>query len=296
MTTIGNTEILVRRGLVRTARLHNEWYDFIDNPKEFVEEIREAGAAVDLFTFLQELHELDPKYPFHLERDSISVLPISTYEHWLKKQINDKTRNMIRKATKSGVQLRTVDLDASFIQGVVGIYNESPFRQGRRFLHYGGEFADIKAHLDTFTARSQFVGAYCGEELIGFFKLTRNTNSASVMQIISKVAHRNKAPNNALLARAVEMCSEQQIPFLQYGIWSQGGLGEYKVRHGFVRFDVPRFYLPLNALGRMALDCGFHRGLARLIPETMRTRARALRNSWYSYKDRRLHSSKGAVA
>jgi hypothetical protein len=38
---------------------------------------------------------------------------------------------MIRKATKNGLELGPVDLDANFIEGVVGIYNESPVRHGK---------------------------------------------------------------------------------------------------------------------------------------------------------------------
>ncbi len=279
-------EIVIAGKFVKVVKLRNEWYDFVEDPAEFISALKKSNANADLFTFLQEPDELQPKYPFYLEYDSVSVVPISTYENWLKKQINDKTRNMIRKAAKAGVELRPVELDANFIEGVVGIYNESPVRQGKRFWHYGMNALGVRAHLNTFAERSHFVGAFHGGELIGFFKLTRNKNSASLMQIISKVAHRDKAPNNALLAKAVEMCAESEIPYLQYGIWSHGGLGDYKRRHGFVAFDVPRYYIALSAIGRVVLGRGLHRGLAKLIPETFRNRLLSLREKWYSYRYR----------
>ena len=292
----GNHAIAITGKFPRVARLRDEWYDFADDPAPVISKVKELPARANLFTFLQEVHELEPKHTFHLEHESVSVLPITTYDHWWTKQINDKTRNMIRKAGKSGVDLRPAEADDTFIDGVVAIYNETPVRQGKRFWHYGKEFATIKQELITFFDRSKFVGAYHGNELIGFFKLTRNANSASLMQIISKMAHRNKAPNNALLAKAVEMCAESHIPFLQYGVWSQGGLGEYKVRHGFVRFDVPRYYVPLDPIGRFALTCGLHKDLTSLIPAGLRTRASALRGAWYSYKQEKWPFRKGAVA
>jgi hypothetical protein len=281
---VANTDITISGRLLKIARVTNERYDFLHDPVGFLPAFRAAKARAHLLTFLQEAHEVEPKYPYFHEPDSIAILPISTYEHWLKKQINDKTRNMIRKASKCGVQMRQVELDKNFIEGVRELYNESPVRQGKRFWHYGLDFNGIKAHLDTFTARSYFVGAFHGEELIGFYKLTRNQNSASVMQIISKVAHRDKAPNNALLARAVEMCAELGIPYLQYGIWSAGGLGEYKIRHGFIRFDIPRYYIPLNPVGRLALRWKLYRKPSQLIPAPLKDRLLAMRANWYASK------------
>jgi hypothetical protein len=252
----------------------------VEEPESFLRALQEAGVKGHLFTFLQEPHECEPKYQYYSERDGISILPISTYENWLTKQIDAKTRNMVRKAGKKGVVLRPTECDRPFIEGVVSIYNEVAVRQGRRFLHYGIDYEGAKAHLETFASRTSFVGAYLNEELVGFFKLTRNKNSASVMQIISKVSVRDSAPNNALLSKAVEMCAELKIPYLQYGIWGKGGLAEYKKSHGFVRFDIPRYYVPLTGFGKLALQYRLHRGLASLLPEKQRDRLVAIRNAW----------------
>jgi hypothetical protein len=286
-------EVIVRGRIIRIARVYNEWYDFVEDPESFLDGLGAAGLRADIFSFLQEPHEVEPKYQYHSEVDPISILPISTYDHWLKKQINDKTRNMVRKASKSGIELRPVALNDDFIDGVVKIYNESDVRQGKRFWHFGMDFQAVKLHLDTFTNRSQFVGAYDGSELIGFFKLTRNKNSASVMQIISRISHRNKAPNNALLAKAVEMCAEQGIPFLQYGIWSRGGLGDYKVKHGFVQFAVPRYYVPLTPLGRFATRFRLYQKPSQFLPDGLRSRLLTLRDSWYSSKQAKFQLRTG---
>ena len=36
------------------------------------------------------------------------------------------------------------------------------------------------------------------------------------MGIIAKIKHRDKAPMNALVAKAVEICAENKIPYLVY--------------------------------------------------------------------------------
>jgi hypothetical protein len=265
---IENLEIDVKGRGLKIACLHNEWYDFAGDPSRFVGKLKGSGVRADLFTFLQEIHEREPRFQFHREHDSAAVLPVSTHDHWWKNQISDKTRNMIRKSAKSGVELRCVEFDDDFVRGVMGVYQESPVRQGKRFWHYGKDFETNRRETGTFRDRSRFVGAYYKGEMIGFSKLTRNANSASLMCIISMMAHRNKAPSNALIAKAVEMCAEAKIPYLKYGFWSRRGLGEFKIKHGFVRFDVPRFYVPLNSLGQIALQLRLYRRPTDFLPET----------------------------
>lgn len=287
---IHDIEVAVSGRIFKTARLCNEWYDFVEDPHEFLDELKKtAGIKADLFTFLQEPDELEQKYSFHMEQDSISVMPISTFDDWFKNRINAKTRNMIRKAEKSGVEIRPVECDANFVEGVVAIYNEVPVRQGMRFWHYGKGFETVKADMETFRNRSRYVGAFHNDDMIGFIKLTMNTNSASLMQIISKIAHRDKAPTNALLARAVEMCAELHVPYLKYGVWSKGGLGAFKEKHGFERFQVPRYFVPLSLKGSAAIGLRLYREPTSLIPERVLDQLRSLRNSWYSLKRYEQH-------
>ena len=44
-------------------------------------------------------------------------------------------------------------------------------RQGRPFWHYGKDIDSVRIENATFSERSDFLGAYCGDELIGFIKL-----------------------------------------------------------------------------------------------------------------------------
>ena len=63
---------------------------------------------------------------------------------------------MIRKALKSGIEVRLEEFTDSFVQGVKGIYDESPVRQGKRNRHYKKDFDVLKVEHGTFLDRSQF--------------------------------------------------------------------------------------------------------------------------------------------
>src|SRR5204863_6767079 len=83
--------------------------------------------------------------------------------------------------------------------------NESPIRQGRPNAHFGKDISTIRELEATFLDWSIFIGAFLGEELIGFVKLVTDENrtQANMMNIVSMTKHRDKAPTNALIAQAV---------------------------------------------------------------------------------------------
>jgi hypothetical protein len=291
--TVDSLQIRVTGRFFRTARMAAEWYDFVDDPELLLSRLKELHIKGDLFTFVQRIPECQPKYSkYHFEWDSIAVLPIETYEKWWNSQINDKTRNMVRKAKKKGVDIRLTTFDDQLVEGIASIYNECPIRQGKPFKHFGKDLATVRKDNVSFCDRSDFIGAYYGEELIGFAKLVYNNRSASLMQILSKISHRDKAPTNGLMAQAVERCAQSGVAYLQYGTWSQGSLGDFKIHHGFKRFDVPRYYIPLSAKGRLMLVLGFQHSLAARLPEPALAYLRAIRAKLYSFKSAPLLKSR----
>ena len=106
--------ITITGKFLKTARLKEEWYDDVDDPKNLIKALKSHKVRADIFTFWQRLPETTPHYSYHLEWDSIAALPISTYDHWFKKQINAKTRNLVRKAEKKGVQIKLDEFSDSF--------------------------------------------------------------------------------------------------------------------------------------------------------------------------------------
>jgi hypothetical protein len=288
---VGGAEVRIRGKLIRIAYVEGEGYQFLDNPEAALEFLRRSSERIDLFTFIQKLSDTTPKYSFPLEWDNMAALPISTFDNWMANQIDRKVRNKVRKATKSGVITREVPFDDALIKGIQGIYNESPVRQGRRFPHYGQDLETLRKIKATFLERSVFLGAFFEDELIGFVKLVSDEDHSQMgfMHILSMIRHRDKAATNALVAQAVSSCAERSIPYLwyanmTYGNKQESALADFKRYNGFQKIEVPRYYVPLTAAGRMALRLGLHRGIVQWIPEPVADSLRRARTFWYAKK------------
>jgi hypothetical protein len=285
------TEITVHGRLVRIARLAADGFEFLKDPGALLAALRQCESRIDLFTFTQELPETAPRHGYPLEWDNVAALPISTFADWWTRQINDKTRNMVRRAAKKGVVVREVPFDDELVEGIGAIYRESPVRQGKPFRHYGKDLDTLRRDHATFLDRSVFLGAFLDAELIGFVKLVDAERQTALMQIISMLGHRDKAPTNALIAHSVRSCAERGRPYLVYSRFAYGGkqrdsLSDFKEHNGFRRIDVPRYYVPLTLAGRASLGLGLHHGFAARIPEPVVTKLREMRGLWYNLKVR----------
>jgi hypothetical protein len=281
---IDGKAISVKGGVVKTARLAEEWYEDVDDPAALVRGLREAHVKADLFTFWQRPPNTEPRFPYFREVDSVAMLPVTTYEHWLKQQITNKTRNLIGKAAKKGVVLRPAEFDDEFVRGMTTIFNETSVRQGMPFWHYGKNFDTIKREFSRYLFREEIVGAYLENELIGFIFLADAGRFLALGQIISMVRHRDKSTNNALIAKAVEICAERKIPYLTYAVWPRGPLKDFKRHNGFDRLDLPRYYIPLTTKGELALKLGLHRKPADRLPDPAFFFLRDMRSRFYAWR------------
>jgi hypothetical protein len=282
-------DVHIEGRLIRIGHLEGDKYESLADPKAALEALRASGVRIDLFTFLQKLPRTSPEYDYPMEWDNLAVLPVSTYEHWWTKQLNNKTRNMVRRAEKNGVIVREVPFDDGLVEGITRIYNEVPYRQGKPFPHYGKDFETVRRISATFPDQSTFIGAFLDGNLIGFIKLVsdRDRGQASLMHVVSMYQHRDKAPTNALIAQAVRSCAERGIPYLVYSNFAYGKkqrdtLSDFKEYNGFQRIDLPRYYVPLTFAGRAALRLQLHRRLTDRIPESVQGRIRRIRSFWYS--------------
>jgi len=288
ITTRRNTEIRVEGRLIRVARLELDKYEFLDDPEPVIHDLRTAGVRIDLFTFLQRISDTSPRYDYPMEWDNLAVLPVSSFDHWWKNQIRSYARNRARQAVKKGVVIREVPFDDALVRGIWAIYNECRIRQGSRFRHYGRDINWVRQHAGTFLDRSIFIGAFAEDRLIGFIKLVTDEarSQACTMHILSMVRHREKAPTNALIAHAVQCCADRGIQYLVYQNFAYGnkppdGLSRFKEVNGFQRVDLPRYYVPLTALGRVALSLRLHHRFVDILPEALASRARECRRICY---------------
>ncbi|MEM2178857.1 MAG: hypothetical protein QW272_08580 [Candidatus Methanomethylicaceae archaeon] len=264
-------EIEIRKifPFLKIARLKNEWLEDIEDPYFY---IRSLKGVADIFTFWQRPPNIKPKYKFHMEWDNMAVLIIRDYNFWWKKQINKKTRNVVRKAQKKGVKVMCISLTDDFIKGIVNIYNETPIRQNRPFRHYSENFNKVKRNFSKALTKYEhdFIGAYYNNELIGFIHLIYSGKCALMSQILSMIKYWDLAPNNAMIAKSVEICASKGIKFLIYGKMSSGSLGKFKRNNGFIKLYVPRYYVPLSFKGKIAIFLNLHKGLRGILPNKVK--------------------------
>jgi hypothetical protein len=280
---IDNQEYLLEGRAPRIARLEDEWFEDLRNPVRASEQLRELPSGrPDLLTFWQRLPEVDRLHDYHCEWEDLAVLPVETYDRWWNQQIKSRVRNQIRKSQKEGLIVRESAYDEAFVAGMTAIFNEAPVRQGRPFWHYGKDVETVRRQFSRYLFRETLFGAYVGEEMVAFMMLADADRFALTGQIIASVRHRDKSPNNALVSKAVEHCAARGIPRLVYYFWTDDSLAEFKRRCGFEPVRVPRYYVPLTPLGRLAIHAGFHRGWRFLVPPTVRESLKRLRRSWYA--------------
>lgn len=100
---VNGTSLVVSGRILKMGAIEHEYWlerSSVGDPEEVLRNIRYPRTKIDLFTFSQKLPETAPKYPYYMEWDNVAALSIKIYEHWWNSQVNDKTRNMVRKAKK----------------------------------------------------------------------------------------------------------------------------------------------------------------------------------------------------
>jgi hypothetical protein len=258
--------------------------DTLSDPEQFVSELKRSGLRADILTFAQRLPEISPKYEYHTEWENAAAIPITGYSRWWK-SLPRSTRQGVNRARKLGVTVEVAQFDDRLVETICRIYNESPVRQGKAFWHYRKEFQTVRRALATYLHKSLFLGAYFDGELIGFMKLTEVNSAGTITLIFSAKKHFDKRPNNALIAKAVEICVSAGWSHLIYGSFvyldPDSTLTEFKRRNGFEAVLLPRYYIPLTLKGQVALKLGLEHELAKQIPLPVLHHFLRLRRFWY---------------
>ena len=288
---VAGHEVLISGRLLSVGRLALDRYESLDDPAGALAALAGSGARIDLFTFMQKVPDTQPRFPRWAQRmewDNVAALAVSTFDRWWDEQIDFRARNHVRVAEKKGIAVREVPFDDALVRGISAVYDESPVRQGRPYRHHRKDLETVRRENATFVDRSIFLGAFLEESLVGFAKLVcdRERSQAGFMQIVSMIGHRDKAPSNALIAGAVRSCAARGIGYLVYAGFAYGtkerdGLSDFKRHNGFRRIDLPRYFVPLTALGRAALAVGLHRPLVERVPDGLLAPMRRARRRWY---------------
>src|SRR5258708_31213434 len=133
--------ITVKGGLVKIAEIHDEWWleSEIENPEICIKLLKEQKSRklrADVFTFNQKMPGSSPKYPYTAERESVAAVRVSNFKEWWEK-LPQESRKKVRRSQKRGAELRAQEFDAQLIEGIAGVNNDSPMRQGKPNGHYG---------------------------------------------------------------------------------------------------------------------------------------------------------------
>jgi hypothetical protein len=279
--------IVVTGKWIRTAQVKDEEVVegiIVEDPNSFITKLKESKLKADVFTFAQRPPEITPKYDYHSEWDNWAVIPTTCFKDWWE-SLPQESRKNVRRAARRGVVVRIVPFDDSLVNGVHRIYNHTPVRDGRPFWHFGKDVHSVKRGLATYLDRSEFIGAYWNEELIGFIKMVYVDHLATLMHIISMNEHYDKRPMNALIAKAVEVCENGKFSHLIYGRFIYGNkrrssLLEFKRRNGFEQVNFPRYYIPLTLKGKLFVRLRLYRGFSGLAPEPLLNAVLKYR-AWY---------------
>jgi hypothetical protein len=266
--------VVVTGNWIRTAEIKDEAVVeglTVEDPNSFITRLKKSNLQADVFTFAQRPPDITPKYDYHWEWDNWAATPTSCFKDWWE-NLPQVSRKNVRRSARRGVVVKVIPFDENLVKGVHRIYNSIRVRDGRLFWHYGQEVDRVRQGLATYLDRSDFIGAYLGEELVGFLKMVYVDDTATIFHIISMDEHYDKRPQNALIARAVEVCEQKGISHLIYGKFIYGNkhrssLVEFKRRNGFKQVSFPRYYIPLTVMGELFVQLRLYRGFSGLLPE-----------------------------
>jgi hypothetical protein len=289
-TEICGRTVIVTGKWIRTAEIKDEGVVegvTVEDPDSFVTKLKESNLKADLFTFAQRPPEITPKYDYHRDWDNWAAIPTACFEDWWE-SLSQVSRKNVRRAGRRGVVVKAISFDDDLVKGVHRIYNSIQIRDGRLFWHYGQDVDSVRRSLATYLNRSEFIGAYLGEELIGFLKMVYVDDTATIFHIISMDEHYDKRPQNALIAKAAEVCGQKSVSHLIYGKFIYGNkrrssLVEFKRRNGFQQVNFPRYYIPLTPRGELFVRLRLYRGVSGLLPEPILYLALSCRD-WYYKK------------
>jgi hypothetical protein len=286
------TLVIRKKGFARISSDVEEYGKDIVPTSRFIEKLVDRG--IDIFTFIERKWCYTIRKPLNSwvkTEDNIALLQVAPYDEWWK-NIGKKTRNMVRKAEKSGVKTEVVEPNKKLAEGIWKIYNETPIRQERAFPHYGASLQTVTRSALS-AQNSTFIGAFFQGELAGFIQLVYGDKIAIISQILSLQKHSDKAVNNALIAKAVEVCDAKQARWIMYGrMGNHPSLDKFKQSNGFTKFPLTRYYVPITQKGRIAVKMGLHRELKDALPETIKYRLIPVYN-WVSRTKMRVKLRSG---
>lgn len=277
-----------KKGFLKIGRDPRECLEDVAPSQSFLSDLKMKG--VDVFTFIERSWCMDyfEDFPFAYVKsiDNVAIVGIESYEKWWK-NVKSETRTRLRKALKNGLTAREIGSCERLMEGIWKIYNETPIRQGRKFPHYGETIDAVRGTYGT-KPNSTYVVAELQDEIIGFAEIDWGDNVGVLSQLLSLTKHSDKGVNNSLIAKAIEVCSNNQSEWLIYArMGNHPSLDLFKRNNGFYKCPIKRYYIPLTKKGKAAVRLGLHREIRDALPESIKPLVIPLYN-WVSRTKTRL--------
>ena len=290
---VNGKELLAKGGWLKTATIRSEemMESELEDPELYIRQLKADGnrtLKADIFSFSQKIPGTQPKHSYPMEWESVAAVQLISFKNWWER-LPQETRKNVRRSQKRGVTITVSELDDRLIQGIRGVNDESPLRQGMPNAYFGKSSEETRKLYGEFIGRCEFICAYLGDELIGFLHLVYRGHIASILNLTTKRRHFDARPANALVAKAVEICGLKGISYLTYGQYNYGNKGdnplrEFKVRNGFQEILIPRYFVPLNLWGSLCMKAKLHRGLVGIFPRSVITVGLRVRTTWYNFR------------
>jgi hypothetical protein len=295
---LGEQEFCVyRKGLARVLTLREELGDTIEAPERVAQAAKNNRLSADILTFTERFPETTRHYGYVMEWDNLAVLAVSNYDYWLKKQAERAVKRKVRKAAQAGIQVSAHRFSRELVNDLAKIFNETPIRRGRRYPYYGMKAEQIAQAWIPDAERSLFLLAECENEPVGFMKLLMTEHFGATSGSVTKLSHRDRAPMNALIAKAVDIVASRGLKRLIFGKFEysgqiDSGLTMFKKHNGFERVEIPRYYIPLSVKGKVLLCLRLYRPLSTLVPISVARRLGRVRERWLRVRFRSLATPK----
>ena len=291
---IDGRTVITKGGWIKTASIRDEEVvegELVRDPEQFIAALKQSGLKADVLTFFQRVPDVTPRFRHHFEWENYAAINTESFDAWWEK-LPQEARKNTRRSAKRGVVVKVVPFDDELARGIHRLCNETPVRQGRPFWHFGKDFETIKREHATYLERSEFVGAYFQDELIGFIKMVYVDRVATIFHILAFNAHYDKRPLNALLAKCVEVCAQKGAGWFVYGQYTYGNkkdssLVEFKRRNGFEPVNFPRYYIPLTLKGKIYVALRLYRGAVGLLPAPVLKRLLKIRDAIYRFREKK---------
>jgi len=280
-TRLLNLEIR-KKAFFRIAKDSREYLEDVTPSQSFLSDLEMEG--VDIFSFIERSWCTDylEDFPFAYTKsmDNVAILEIESYEKWWK-NVKSETRTRLRKALKNGVTAEEIGFCEKLVEGIWRIYNETPIRQNRSFPHYGATIDGVRAAFGN-RPNSTYIVAELQDEIVGFAEIDWGDNVGVLSQLLSLTKHFDKGVNNSLVAKAIEMCSNNHTEWLIYArMGNHPSLDLFKRNNGFYKCPIRRYYIPLTKKGKIAVRLGLHRDFKDAMPESVKPLVISLYN-WAS--------------